>query len=69
MTEGFQDSMRPSGTEPAKDGSRLAGLAAIDLYFGMISSNNEALRSQVAKLAIALELHRAKLAEAERSAR
>ena len=69
MTEGFNDGMPLRKDEPAKDGSRLAGRAAIDLYFGMIRRNNDALKSQVAKLAIVLDLYKATLAEAERPER
>jgi hypothetical protein len=58
--------LRLEAREPTKDCTRLAGCAAIDLYFGMIGRNNDALRSEVAKLAIALESHRAILAEAKR---
>jgi hypothetical protein len=66
MTEGFKDGMPSCAAEPAKEGSRLAGRAAIDLYFCMIRRNNDALKSQVAKLAIVLDGYRATLAEAER---
>ncbi len=69
MTEYFRDSVPPGGSATATESSRLAGRAALDLYFGMIGRNSAALKLEVAKLAIALERHRAIVVEAQRSAK